>query len=60
MVSDDLSEILDAEVCEGERFNGVEIVGPEHLVFWLTLVRQIPQQLFIASENWAARRMVNM
>ena len=51
MVSDDLSEILDTEVREGERFNGVEMVDPEHPVFWLKLVRQIPQQLFIASEN---------
>jgi hypothetical protein len=51
LVSDDLSEIFDAEFREGERFKGVEIVDPEHPVFWLKLVRQIPQQLFIASEN---------
>lgn len=51
LISDDLTKGLDTEVREGEGFGAVNIVDPHHAVFGLELIRQVPQQVFVAAQD---------
>jgi len=47
----DCSNSLDAVIGEGKDFGAVGVVDPQHAVFRLELVRQLPQSGFIAAED---------
>ncbi|SEF06522.1 hypothetical protein SAMN05519104_8225 [Rhizobiales bacterium GAS188] len=42
LVPYDLSKSLDAVISEGKDFGSIEVVNPQHSVFWLELVGQVP------------------
>jgi len=47
----DLAKGLDAELAEGKRLGTVDIVTQRLAVFGFELIRQIPQQLFVAAQD---------
>lgn len=58
LICNDLSERLNPELGEGKGVNIVDIVDPDFAVFRFELIRQVPEQVLVATQDLAARRIV--